>query len=99
RDTEFTRRLREHNAIWRDWLTTELSSNSLRVLPSQANFVLVLFETPERAARAFETLADAGYIVREVGASYGIHNGLRISIGSEEAMRAVARVLKSMEGK
>src|SRR5690606_12152306 len=36
RDLAFTARLREHNAHWRDWLTAELSSNRLRVVPSQA---------------------------------------------------------------
>ena len=98
RDTAFNQRLKAHNAQWRDWLTAQLQSNRMRVIPSQANFVMVLFETPELAARTFETLAAAGYIVREIGASYGIYNGLRISIGSEEAMRGVAEVLKSMEG-
>src|SRR5690606_17101962 len=87
RDVEFTARLRAHNAQWRDWLAAELSGNRLRVLPSQANFVLVLFESPALAVRAFERLAEGGYIVREVGQSYGIDNGLRISIGSEAAMR------------
>ena len=96
RDIEFTARLREHNARWRDWLTAELSGNAMRVVPSQANFVMVLFPDAETAARAFATLAEGGYIVREIGPSYGIHNGLRISIGSEEAMRGVARILKSM---
>jgi histidinol-phosphate aminotransferase len=97
RDIEFTQRLREHNAHWRAWLTAELSGNAMRVVPSQANFVMVLFDGAETAARAFQTLADAGYIVREIGASYGIPHGLRISIGSEEAMRAVADILKSMD--
>lgn len=97
RDVAFTEKLRAHNAQWRDWLSAELSGNRLRVLPSQANFILVLFESPEIAARAFATLLDAGYVVRETGPSYGIDNGLRISIGSEQAMRAVARVLKSMD--
>ncbi|ODT80083.1 MAG: histidinol-phosphate transaminase [Pelagibacterium sp. SCN 64-44] len=98
RDVDFTQRLRQHNAQWRDWLTAALSGNRMRVLPSQANFVLVLFETPADAARAFAALADAGYIVREVGPSYGIANGLRISIGPEAAMRAVAKILNSLEG-
>ncbi len=97
RDVAFTARLKEHNALWRDWLTQQLSSNRMRVIPSQANFIMVLFESPDAAARAFETLSAAGYIVREIGPSYGIQDGLRISIGSEEAMRAVARVLNSME--
>ncbi len=99
RDVDFTARLREHNAQWRDWLTTALSGNRMRVIPSQANFVMVLFDSAETAARAFEALAEAGYIVREVGASYGIPEALRISIGSEEAMRAVAAVLTSMDAK
>lgn len=97
RDVEFTARLKAHNAEWRGWLETELSGNRLRVLPSQANFILVLFETPDLAARAFTLLLDAGYVVREVGPSYGIDNGLRISIGSEAAMRGVAQALKSMD--
>jgi histidinol-phosphate aminotransferase len=94
RDTAFTRRLRDHNQQWRNWLTAELDGNRMRVIPSQANFIMVLFDTPDTAARAFETLVEAGYIVREIGKSYGIHNGLRITIGTEDAMRGVARVLK-----
>jgi histidinol-phosphate aminotransferase len=96
RDVEFNEKLRAHNAKWRDWLVAELSGNEMRVLPSQANFVLVLFADAATAARAFETLMAGGYIVREVGKSYGIPTGLRISIGSEDDMRGVARILKSM---
>jgi len=99
RDAEFTDRLRAYNATWRDWLTAELSGNRMRVLPSQGNFILVLFPDVEgqRAADAFEALMAEGLIVREVGV-YGIENGLRISIGREEHMRAVARVLKGLTG-
>jgi histidinol-phosphate aminotransferase len=64
------------------------------VVPSQANFVLVLFEDAAEANAAFEDLLEHGWIVRQLGAAYGIDNGLRISIGSETAMRGVADVLK-----
>ena len=96
RDREFTARLNAHNARWRDWLTRSLSSNRLTVVPSQGNFVLVLFpdEPGQRAADAFQALLENGLLVREVGV-YGIANGLRISIGSESAMRAVVEVLKA----
>jgi histidinol-phosphate aminotransferase len=96
RDTDFTSRLCAHNAKWRDWLTAELLSNRLRVPPSQGNFILVLFpdEDGQRAPDAFAALFEKGLIVREVGV-YGIPNGLRISIGDEASMRAVAEVLKS----
>ena len=96
RDTEFTARLKEHNHRWRDWLTAELHGNQMRVVPSQANFIMVLFPDAGAATAAFEALMAAGWIVREISQSYGIANGLRISIGTEEAMRGVAGVLKSL---
>jgi len=97
RDSEFNERLKAHNAQWRDWITAELdASNHFRVIPSQANFVMVLFPDAEHAALAFETLRERGLIVREIGPSYGIADGLRISIGSEQAMRGVAGILKAL---
>jgi histidinol-phosphate aminotransferase len=98
RDTAFTAMLKAHNALWRKWLTNELSSNHIRVVPSQANFILALFPDEAAARAAFTALMAKGLIVREVGV-YGIPNGLRISIGSEEAMRGVAAVLKDFGGR
>jgi histidinol-phosphate aminotransferase len=97
-DGAFIARLKAHNAAWREWLTKTLSSNRLRVVPSQANFILVLFPDAAAAAEAFTALMAKGLIVREVGV-YGIANGLRITIGSEAAMRAVAEVLKPFGAK
>jgi histidinol-phosphate aminotransferase len=96
RDIAFNARLKAHNAQWRDWLTAELDSNHIRIVPSQANFVMALFPDAEHAALAFETLRERGLIVREIGPSYGIADGLRISIGSEQAMRGVAGILKAL---
>lgn len=94
RDTEFTQALGAHNAQWRDWLTENLQSNRLRVLPSQGNFILVLFpeEPGFTAADANAALLAEGLVVREMG-GYGIPEALRISIGSAEAMQAVADCL------
>lgn len=95
RDVAFTQQLSAHNAQWRDWLSVELASNAVRVLPSQGNFILVLFDETEgcSAAGAFEYLAEHGLIVREMG-GYGVSNGLRISVGSEEVMHKLADVLR-----
>jgi histidinol-phosphate aminotransferase len=97
RDKAFTRRLRAHNARWRKWLTANLKRNWMRVLPSEGNFVLVLFgdEPGHTAAEANAALLAQGLIARETGA-YGLPNALRISIGSEEAMRRVAKILNGM---
>ncbi|WP_404401678.1 histidinol-phosphate transaminase [Pelagibacterium halotolerans] len=97
RDTEFTKALCAHNALWRDWLTKKLNSNRIRVLPSQGNFILALFSDAETATAANAALLEDGLVVREMG-GYGIDNGLRISIGSAAAMEAVADCLgKFME--
>ncbi|HEY4199022.1 MAG TPA: histidinol-phosphate transaminase [Devosiaceae bacterium] len=93
RDVAFTAELRSHNARWRDWLTRSLRSNAIRVPPSQGNFVLALFADPRTAKAAFEALRAKGLLVREMH-GYGIPEGLRISMGLEEDMRAVVGVLK-----
>ncbi len=100
RDTEFTNELAAHNAEWRDWLTRALTSNRLRVLPSQANFILVLFPQEDglTASAANAYLLEKGLVIREM-TSYGLPQALRISIGTEKAMKAVARELATfMEG-
>jgi len=96
RDVEFTAKLKTHNAKWRDWLSAELNGNSIRVIPSQGNFILTLFASEGHAKKANEALLANGLVVREMGA-YGLSNGLRISIGEENAMREVVRVLKEMD--
>src|ERR1700712_405579 len=94
RDTAFTLKLRDYNRQWRDWLTRALNGNAIRVVPSEGNFVLALFETPETSKAAFQALFAQGLIVREIGV-YGIDNGLRISIGPEPAMRRLVEVLRA----
>ncbi|MEP7240027.1 MAG: histidinol-phosphate transaminase [Devosia sp.] len=93
RDTAFTARLRDHNAKWRAWLSRALHGNAIRVIPSEANFVLALFEDAAAAHAAFAALFAEGLIVREIGV-YGIDNGLRISIGPETALRRLVEILK-----
>jgi histidinol-phosphate aminotransferase len=94
RDVDFTKRLKQYNAQWRSWLIKALNGNAIRVIPSEANFVLALFDSAETSRAAFQALFNEGLIVREIGV-YGIENGLRISIGPEPAMRRLVEVLKA----
>ena len=98
-DAEFTARLSAHNTKWRSWLTDQLRSNRVQVPESQGNFILAIFDETAGpgAAEMFTALADAGLIVREMG-GYGLPNALRISIGSDEAMRRVAEIIKAKLG-
>ena len=64
-------------------------------MPSKANFVLVLFEGNLTAEAAYKGLMDHGYIVRWLP-NQGLAHGLRITIGTEEEIRAVAAGLRDL---
>jgi len=97
-DSEFVERTRSHNAQWRRWFAdaiTKLGNAGLRAVPSQANFVLVLFEGALTAEAAYKGLMDEGYIVRWLPGQ-GLPHGLRITIGTEDETRAVAAILERL---
>jgi histidinol-phosphate aminotransferase len=92
-DVAFTSEARDHNERWRNWLTAELQTLGYRVHPSAANFVLVQFAGGARGAEAADKFLTArGIIARQV-AKYGLPDCLRITVGLESEMRAVAAAL------
>jgi histidinol-phosphate aminotransferase len=91
-------RARSHNDVWRPWLERELAALGLVVAPSVANFVLARFPAaPKSADQAFAFLQSRGILTRKMGA-YGLPEHLRISIGTEEEMRAVVAALADFLG-
>jgi histidinol-phosphate aminotransferase len=85
---------RSHNDIWLPRVTEALRKLGLAVAPSVGNFILVRFpDQPARnadAATAF--LAKRGIIPRKMG-GYKLPHSLRITIGTEEEMRALVDAL------
>jgi histidinol-phosphate aminotransferase len=99
-DTDFVEHTKAHNAQWRRWFSDEIAkmgNAGLRAVPSQANFVLVLFEGQLNAQTAYKGLMDAGYIVRWLPGQ-GLPHGLRVTIGTEEDNRGVIAALRTMAG-
>ncbi|HEY6816833.1 MAG TPA: histidinol-phosphate transaminase [Croceibacterium sp.] len=97
-DQEFVTRSREHTTAERARFVAAieaLGNRGLRVLPSEANFVLVLFEGGLTAKAALNGLAEAGYAVRHLPGQ-GLPHGLRITIGTREQMDAIADALRAM---
>ena len=97
-DTNFVDATRTHNAHWRSWFVEEvmhMGNARLRCVPSEANFVLVLFEGQLTAEAAYHGLMDAGYIVRWLPGQ-GLPNALRITIGTEEETRGVVAALRRL---
>jgi histidinol-phosphate aminotransferase len=97
-DQDFVSHSRDHNAAERARFVAALEAmgnHGLRPLPSQANFVLILFEGRLTAETAFEGLAERGYITRWLP-NQGLPHGLRITIGTAEQMDAIAAGLREM---
>jgi histidinol-phosphate aminotransferase len=93
-DSDHVARSVAHNARWKAWLVQKIRSFGLEVDEGEGNFLLVRFprEAPHDAKSADAFLAARGFILRAV-ANYGLPHCLRLTIGSEEANRGVARAL------
>jgi histidinol-phosphate aminotransferase len=85
---------RAHNIAARARVTEALQAAGIRVWPSEANFVLADFGTPERARAADAWLRSRGIIVRNVR-SYGLPHCLRITIGTDEECAALTEGLRA----
>lgn len=97
-DQAFVAHSRDHNAAVRARFVDQvaaLGNHGIRTVPSQANFVMVLFEGRLSAETAYSGLADAGYIVRWLPGQ-GLGHGLRITVGTAEQMDVIARVLRQL---
>jgi histidinol-phosphate aminotransferase len=97
-DQTFVTASRDHNRAERARFVVAieaLGNHGLRAVPSEANFVLVLFEGALSAEAAYNGLAERGYIVRWLP-NQGLGHALRITIGTAEQMDAIAAALREM---
>ncbi len=97
-DQAFVEMSRRHNAAERARFVTAveaLGNHGLRVVPSEANFVLILFEGALSAEVAYNGLMERGTITRWLPGQ-GLPHGLRITIGTAEQMDAISRALREM---
>jgi histidinol-phosphate aminotransferase len=97
-DQDFVIASREHNASERARFVAAieaLGNYGLRVVPSEANFVLVLFEGALTADAALTAIAEAGYAVRHLPGQ-GLPQALRITIGTAQQMDEIAATLRDM---
>ncbi|MDE2436040.1 MAG: histidinol-phosphate transaminase [Sphingomonadales bacterium] len=97
-DQSFVEASREHNRAQRTRFVEAISAlgnHGLRVVPSEANFVLVLFEGKLSAEAAYDGLVKRGTIVRWLP-NQGLGHALRITIGTAGQMDAIALALRQM---
>jgi histidinol-phosphate aminotransferase len=94
-DQSFVEKAITHNDTWLEWLTKELKAVGLGITPSVGNFLLLHFpaNAAQNAAAADQHLQDNGFVLRRMD-SYGLPQTLRLSVGTEEANRALVSSLR-----
>ncbi|MEW5704203.1 MAG: histidinol-phosphate transaminase [Pseudomonadota bacterium] len=93
-DVAFFDRARTHNTLWRTWLAEALAKTGLQVYPSATNFLLVRFPDDSlHNAEAANRFLNERLIIPRAVANYGLPDCLRITVGKEDEMRAVAKAL------
>lgn len=92
-DQAFVERALDHNNVWLPWLASEIAALGIAVTPSVGNFLLLNFTQARSAHAADAFLQERGVIARRMDA-YGLPNALRLTVGDEEANRAVVAALK-----
>lgn len=97
-DQAFVAAARDHNRAERTRFVAALEAlgnHGLRPLPSEANFVMILFGGALTAETAYNGLAERGYIVRWLPGQ-GLPQTLRITIGTAGQMDDIAAALREL---
>lgn len=95
RDRAFVHRSLELNARGLAWLAAELRAMGLAPVASEANFLMIPFESPDAACAVFEALLEQGVIVRWLK-SFGLPNAIRVTVGTEEENRRFLTCLQQV---
>ncbi|MBI2058996.1 MAG: histidinol-phosphate transaminase [Nitrospirae bacterium] len=93
RDRRWQATMWKRNQSEKLFLESELRRLGLRVVPSQANFLLVI--PPRRASRLVERLAQQNIWVRDT-ASFGISGGFRVTVGKRAESKRLVNALASI---
>jgi histidinol-phosphate aminotransferase len=94
-DRDHIAAVRAENAALRIWFTAELRRMGMAPQESHGNFVLLPFSSAEEATAANGSLKSRGIIVRPMSA-YGLHDCLRITLGSRDEMQATLDAFRSL---
>jgi histidinol-phosphate aminotransferase len=95
-DKEFLHRSLELNARGLQFLSSALREMGMTVVPSEANFVMVVLPGADQASQLTRELLAQGIIVRPL-ASFGLPNCIRISTGTDEDNQRCIEALRKLE--
>jgi len=95
-DKEFLHKTLELNARGLKFLTSALVEIGLTVVPSEANFLMIVLPGPDHAARLTNELLTQGIIIRSL-AGFGLPNCVRISTGTTEDNERCVQAIQKFE--
>jgi len=98
RDVEFVRESLELNSLGVPLLTNAFREMNLNVIPSEANFVTVVFESEGKVNGIYDGLLRCGIIVRPLKA-FGLPQCIRFTVGTPVQNRVLVERLKNVIGK
>jgi histidinol-phosphate aminotransferase len=98
RDKEFLHRSLELNSRGLAHLTKSLQELEMNVVPSEANFLMIVRESESDANFIYQELLKLGVIVRPLKA-FGLPNCIRITIGTDEENSILIERLKKVLSK
>ncbi|MDX2150455.1 MAG: histidinol-phosphate transaminase [Bryobacteraceae bacterium] len=94
-DREFLHRSLELNARGLRFLSQSLRELGFEVVPSEANFVMIVLPSADAAAHLTEGMLQRGVIVRPLGA-FGLPHCVRISTGTDEENEICVEALRQV---
>jgi len=94
-DREFLHRTLETNARGMNYVRSALSRLGIETASSEANFVMTVWPSPGAAGQVVDALLREGVIVRPLE-PFGVPNGVRITIGSDEDNRMLVNAIESV---
>ncbi|MBI3766530.1 MAG: aminotransferase class I/II-fold pyridoxal phosphate-dependent enzyme, partial [Ignavibacteriales bacterium] len=95
KDKEFLHRSLEVNAQGMDYLSQALRELEMNVVPSEANFVMIVRESEDDVSTIYSELLKQGVIVRPLKA-FGLSKCLRITVGTDEENKMLIHALKKI---
>ena len=95
-DKEFLHRSLELNARGLKFLTNAFQEMGLTVVPSEANFLMIVLPSAEQAAQLNRELLPQGIIVRPL-ASFGLPSCVRISTGTDDDNQRCVEAMQKSE--
>jgi histidinol-phosphate aminotransferase len=95
-DKEFLHKSLELNARGLKFLTEGLREIGLAVIPSEANFLMVVLSDAAQASQVTEDLLKQGIIIRPL-AGWGLPNCVRISTGTDEDNHSCLEAMQRLQ--